>query len=782
MVDQVNTEKKIEIPETLPLLPVRDIVIFPYMVVPLSVGRQKSIKSLDEAMAKGRLIVLATQKQAAQEDPQIADIYDVGTVAEILQLLKMGDGTIKLFVEGIARVKVEQYLPNNEFFSVKIRKIISPTAKTPEMEALMRNVISQFEQYVKLNRRLPIEMAMSVNNLENPDALVDAICAHLNIKIKDKQDLLSIDGPMARLERLMVVLNSENEILGIERKIQGRVRQQIEKSQKEYYLSEQMKAIQKELKQKDEYSKELDDLYKKLKDAKMPKEAEEKAREELKRLEKMMPYSPEATVVRTYLDWLVSIPWSTKTKDNINIDHAEKIMNNEHYGLEKAKERILEYLAVCKLSGKIKGPILCFVGPPGTGKTSLGRSIAHAMERNFVRFSLGGVRDEAEIRGHRRTYIGSLPGRIIQSMRKAKSKNPVFLLDEVDKIGLDFRGDPASALLEVLDPEQNNTFNDHYLEVDFDLSDVLFITTANTLYSIPPALLDRMEIINFPGYTTEEKVQIANRFIIPKQLKENGLKEKSFTYNDETIKTLITEYTREAGVRNLEREIASLCRKVAKKIVKEKVKKTLDIKKDNVHKYLGIPKYHPDRLEENEVGVATGLAWTEVGGDTLAIEVSLMKGKGKMTLTGKLGEVMQESAHAALSFIRANAKKYKLKEDFMKDKEIHVHVPEGAIPKDGPSAGITLATAILSALTNKPVKKSVAMTGEITLRGHVLPIGGLKEKVLAAYRIGIKTVIMPEDNKKDMEEIPDYVQKKIKFITVKHIDEVFKEAIVGSKS
>ncbi len=776
---EIGAKKDIEIPEILPLLPVRDIVVFPYMVVPLSVGRQKSIKALDEAMAKGRLILLATQKQAALEEPQINDIFEMGTVAEILQLMKMGDGTIKLFVEGIARAKVAQYLTNPEYFEVKIEKIIPSKTKTPEMEALMRNIVNQFDQYVKLNKRLPIEISMSVNAIEDPNMLVDIMCAHLNVKIKEKQELLTLTETMPRLEKLLMILNSENEILGIERKIQGRVRQQIEKTQKEYYLSEQLKAIQKELKQKDEYAKELDELIKKIKEAKMSKEAEEKAREEFDRLEKMMPFSPEATVVRTYLDWLVSLPWSIKTKDNMDINHAEKIMNNEHYGLEKAKDRITEYLAVCKLAGKIKGPILCFAGPPGTGKTSLGRSIAHAMGRKFIRISLGGVRDEAEIRGHRRTYIGSLPGRIIQSIRKSKSKNPVFLLDEVDKIGLDFRGDPAAALLEVLDPEQNHTFNDHYLEVDFDLSDVLFITTANSLYSIPPALLDRMEVINFPGYTTEEKIMIANQFITPKQIKENGLKEKSFKLNDETIRAIIMEYTREAGVRNLEREIASLCRKVAKKIVKDKVSKTLDITKENIHKYLGIPKFHPDYLEENEVGVATGLAWTEVGGDTLAIEVSIMKGKGKLTLTGKLGEVMQESAQAALSYIRSNAKKFKLKEDFLKDKEIHVHVPEGAIPKDGPSAGITMATAILSALTNKPVKKNVAMTGEITLRGHVLPIGGLKEKVLAAYRSGIKTVLIPHDNKKDLEEIPAYVQKKIKFVTVKHIDAVFKEAIIN---
>lgn len=777
----IHSEKKIEIPQKLPLLPVRDVVVFPYMVIPLSVGRQKSIKALDEAMAKGRLIVLAAQKQAAMEEPQMSDIYEVGTVCEILQMLKMGDGTIKLFVEGVARVKIEEYLPNQEYFEVRVQRIISTYQSAPELEALMRNVVTQFEQYVKLNRRLPIEMVLSVNNIENPDVLADTISAHLSIKIKDKQEMLALTEPLERLNRLLLILNSENEILGIERKIQGRVRQQIEKSQKEYYLSEQMKAIQKELKQKDEYGKELDELARKIKEAKMTKEAEEKAREELTRLEKMMPYSPEATVVRTYLDWLVNLPWAIKTADNMNLAHAEGILNAEHFGLEKAKERISEYLAVCQLSGKIKGPILCFVGPPGTGKTSLGRSIAHAMGRKFIRISLGGVRDEAEIRGHRRTYIGSLPGRIIQSMRKAKSRNPVFLLDEVDKIGVDFRGDPAAALLEVLDPEQNHTFNDHYLEIDFDLSDVLFITTANTLYSIPSALLDRMEVINFPGYTTEEKIQIANQFIVPKQLKENGLKKDSFTLDDDMLKAVILEYTREAGVRNLEREIAGLCRKVAKKIVKEKIKKVTDIHKANIHKYLGIPKFHPEYLGENEVGAATGLAWTEVGGDVLSIEVLVMKGKGKFTLTGKLGDVMQESAQAALGYIRANAHTFKIPTDFMKDKEIHIHVPEGAIPKDGPSAGITMATAVLSALTNKPVKKNVAMTGEITLLGHVLPIGGLKEKVLAAYRTGIKTVIIPKDNKKDMEEIPPYVQKKIKFVLVKHISEVFAEAIVGLK-
>ncbi len=778
MTEDSALEKKLEIPDKIPLLAVRDITVFPHMVVPLSVGRQKSIKALDEAMAHGRIILLASQKHAVIEEPSIDDIYDVGTVVEILQLLKVGDGTIKLFVEGIARVKIVEYLKTQEYFEVKIKPMKEILDITPDLEALMRNVISQFEEYVKLNRKISFETVMSLNNINDPHRLVDVICAHLTVKIQDKQEILATFSAYKRLEKLSVILSSENEILAIERKIQGRVREQIEKTQKEYYLTEQLKAIQKELKQKDEYGKEIEELKKKIKAAHMTKETIEAAKKELIRLEKMMPYSPEATVIRTYLDWLISLPWAVKTKDNLELKRAEKILNRDHYGLEKAKERVLEYLAVCKLTRKLKGPILCFVGPPGTGKTSLGRSIARTLGRKFVRLSLGGMRDEAEVRGHRRTYIGSMPGRIIQSLRKAKSKNPVFLLDEIDKIGADFRGDPAAALLEVLDPEQNSTFSDHYLEVEFDLSDVMFITTANTTYSIIPSLQDRLEVIRFSGYTVEEKIKIAELFLIPKQKEANGLKKNELAITTEGIKVVIRDYTQEAGVRNLERELANICRKVAKKIVGDKQKQKIVINPKNLGKYLGVPKYHRNRIEKNEVGVATGLAWTETGGETLAIEASVMKGRGKLTLTGKLGEVMQESAQAALSYVRANTKKLGIKDNFYQDKEIHIHVPEGAVPKDGPSAGIAMATAIVSALTNKPIKKDVAMTGEITLRGHILPIGGLKEKVLAAYREGIKTVIFPFENSKDMEEIPKDIQHKLDFILAKDIKEVIQKVLV----
>ncbi len=600
------------------------------------------------------------------------------------------------------------------------------------------------------------------------------------MKLKDKQEIIEAINVEERLEKLVKILISENEILSIEKKIQGRVRNQIEKSQKEYYLTEQMKAIQKELKQKDEYSKEIDELRAKMKQTKVSKEAEGIIGKELLRLEKMPPFSPEATVIRTYLDWLINLPWEIKTEDNLEIKRAQKILDEDHYGLDKAKERILQYLAVCKLTKKLKGPILCFVGPPGTGKTSLGRSISRALGRKFVRMSLGGMRDEAEIRGHRRTYIGALPGRIIQSIKKVKSKNPVFLLDEIDKLGNDFRGDPAAALLEVLDPEQNNTFSDHYLEVDFDLSDVMFITTANTLYSIPISLRDRMEIIRFPGYTVEEKVKIAKMFLFPKQIKENGLTGDNLAINDKAMEKVVFDYTREAGVRNLEREIANICRKVAKELVSEGKKERVQITGQNLHDYLGIPKYSHNGKEENEIGVATGLAWTEVGGDTLPIEVSVMNGKGSLTLTGKLGEVMQESAKAALSYVRANTQRLGLVSDFYHDKEIHIHVPEGAIPKDGPSAGIVIASALVSALTGIPVKKNVAMTGEITLRGKVFPVGGLKEKILAAHRLGMKIVVLPFENEKDMEEIPKNIQKKMKFVLVKNMDEVLQVAL-GNK-
>ncbi|MDD5686843.1 MAG: endopeptidase La [Elusimicrobia bacterium] len=774
----VHDNKNSIIPKTLPLLPVRDVVVFPYMVLPLVVGREKSQKALQEAMAGNHIIFLATQKKIQTEDPTSAEIYEIGVVAEVLQLLKMPDGSAKILVEGLVRAKFSNFnLVQKGYIEVDIEKLEVVIDKTPKVEALMRQTINLFEQYIGLNPRLPYETISVLNSIEEPGRLADMIAAHLIVKNAQKQIILETVNPEQRLEKIIEILNGELEILNIEKKIQSRVRGQIEKSQKEYYLTEQMKAIQKELKQKDDNAKEVDELRGKIKTAKMTKEAETVALKELSRMEKMMPFSPEATVIRTYIDWLIALPWEIKTEDNLNLKHAEDILEEDHYGLEKIKERIVEYLAVSKMRKKLKGPILCFVGPPGTGKTSIGKSIARALGRKFVRISLGGVRDEAEIRGHRRTYIGALPGRILQSLRKAKSKNPVFLMDEIDKMGMDFRGDPASALLEVLDPEQNSTFSDHYMEVDFDLSDVMFITTANTLYSIPPALADRMEILHFSGYTKEEKVHIARKFLIPKQFKEHGVTPEQLSITDGAVNFIIKEYTLEAGVRSLEREIANVIRKVIKEIVSEKKKGTVEVTEKNAKKYLGIPKYHTDEKSENQVGVATGLAWTEVGGDTLSIEVSIMKGKGSLTLTGKLGDVMKESAQAALSYIRSNAKKFHLKEDFFKDKEIHIHVPEGAIPKDGPSAGITMVTALLSALTNKPVKKDIAMTGEVTLRGRVLSIGGFKEKVLAAYRNGIKTVIFPYENMKDMEEIPKEVQGKIKFVPVKEVEEVIEKTL-----
>ncbi|MBN1384438.1 MAG: endopeptidase La [Elusimicrobia bacterium] len=773
-----QNHKNDSIPKMLPLLPIRDVVIFPYMVLPLVVGREKSQKALNEAMAGNRLIFLATQKKIQTEDPQQSDIYDIGTVAEVLQLLKMPDGSAKILIEGLVRAKCSNFrITQKGYVEVDIKKHEIVVEKTPNVEALMRQTITLFEQYIGLNPRLPYETITALNSIDEPGRLADMIAAHLTVKNSQKQTILETANPEHRLGKIIEILNSELEILNIEKKIQTRVRSQIEKSQKEYYLTEQMKAIQKELRQKDDYAKELDSLRGKIKEAKMTKEAESIALKELSRLEKMMPFSPEATVIRTYIDWLIALPWAIKTNDNLDLKHAEKILDEDHYGLEKIKERVVEYLAVCKMTKKLKGPILCFVGAPGTGKTSIGKSIARTLGRKFVRLSLGGVRDEAEIRGHRRTYIGALPGRILQSLRKAKSKNPVFLMDEIDKMGMDFRGDPAAALLEVLDPEQNSTFSDHYLETDFDLSDVMFITTANTLYSIPPALIDRMEILRFAGYTKEEKVHIAQKFIVPKQLKEHGVTEKQIKIADSAINHIIKEYTLEAGVRNLEREIANVIRKVVKEVVLKNKKEVLEITEKNVQKYLGIPKYHTDKKSENQIGIATGLAWTEAGGDTMSIEVSIMKGKGVLTLTGKLGDVMKESAQAALSYIRATAKKFHLKEDFLKTRDIHIHVPEGAIPKDGPSAGITMATALLSALTNKPVKKDIAMTGEITLRGRVLSIGGFKEKVLAAHRNGMKWVIFPYENTKDMEEIPKEIKDKIKFYPVKNMDEVIEKTL-----
>jgi ATP-dependent Lon protease len=763
----------VNIPARLPLLPVRDIVVFPAMVLPLAVGREKSIKALEEAMSSHRLVFLVAQKHVQTEDPNPDDIYPVGTIAEVLQLLKMPDGTLKVLVEGVQRARWTDYRLNNRgYVEVDISMLAEPSDKTPEIEALMRRAMALFEQYVKLNPRLPMEISVAVTNINDPGRLADTISSHLMVKIPDKQLILETAIPAQRLEKLTDILNAEIEILNIERRIQNRVRSQIEKTQKEYYLTEQMKAIQKELRQKDDYAKEIDELRSKVKAAKMPAEVLETAEKEIARVEKMMPFSPEATVIRTYLDWLVTLPWQTSTKDNLDLKRAQKVLDEDHFGLDKIKERVLEYLAVLKLVHKIKGPILCFVGPPGVGKTSIAKSIARSLGRKFIRISLGGVRDEAEIRGHRRTYIGALPGRIIQSIRKAKSNNPVFILDEIDKMGTDWRGDPSAALLEVLDPEQNYAFGDHYLDVDFDLSKVMFITTANTLYNIPPTLQDRLEIIRFSGYMAEEKVRIAQKFLLPKQVKEHGLKLENISISEDAILSLIHDYTHEAGVRNLDREIANLCRKIAKAMALDNAKKTIKITKENLGAYLGVPQFTREKIAANDVGVVTGLAWTEAGGETLTIEVNKMRGKGTLNLTGKLGDVMKESAQAALSYVRASAKRLKINENLFRDMDIHVHVPEGAVPKDGPSAGIAIATAIASMATGKSVKKGIAMTGEVTLRGRVLAIGGLKEKTLAAHREGLTTILFPEGNKKDLQDIPQDIQARLKLIPVKHMDEV----------
>ena len=767
-----------KIPDTLPMLPVRDIILYPAMVLPLAVGREKSVKALEEAMATNRLIFVVTQKNIQIEDPTPNDIFSIGTVCEVLQMLKMPDGTLKALVEGLNRAQWTDFKLNDKgYVEVGLNVFDEKIEKTPEAEAIMRRAISLFEQYVKLNPRMPMEVSVAVNNISDPARLADTIASHLVIKNNDKQSILELVDPVDRLEKIVQILNAEIEILNIERRIQNRVRNQIEKTQKEYYLTEQMKAIQKELKQKDDAQKDLDELKIKLKNTKMPQATRDTAEKELARLEKMMPMSPEATVIRTYLDWIIELPWENSTTDNLDLKRAKEILDEDHFGLEKVKDRILEYLAVLSRVNKIKGPILCFIGPPGVGKTSIAKSVARSLGRNFVRISMGGVRDEAEIRGHRRTYIGSMPGKIIQSMKKAASNNPVFILDEIDKMGSDWRGDPSAALLEVLDPEQNYAFGDHYLDVDFDLSKVMFITTANTLHNIPNTLLDRLEIIRFSGYTTEEKTRIARDFIISKQLSEHGLKPEEMKIDDGALDAVINNYTHEAGVRNLSREIANLCRKIAKDLAFDKNLKTITVTAQNLNKYLGVPVYERETIAENDIGVVTGLAWTEVGGETLTIEVNKMKGKGGLGLTGKLGDVMKESAQAALTYVRSSSEKLGIDYDVFKENDFHVHVPEGAVPKDGPSAGIALAVALASVCLNKPVKKKIAMTGEITLRGRVLGIGGLKEKVLAAYREGINTVLFPESNKKDLVDIPEAIKKKINMIPVSHMDEVMSLAL-----
>ena len=767
-----------DILQTMPLLPLRGIFVFPYMIIHLDVGREKSIKALEEAMVQDRHIMLATQKDAQNDQPLPDDIFSTGTVAEIKQLLKLPGGTIRVLVEGLHRAEIHGYIGVEPYYQVSVREFSEADIKTPEIEALLRTAVHEFEQWVKLSKKIPPETLVSVVVVEEPGRLADLIASHLSLKAEDKQELLDAVDVKIRLEKLCEILSREMEVLELEKKISGRVRKQMEKTQKEYYLREQVKAIQKELGDKDERTAEADEYRARLKEQELPKEVEEKITKEIERLEKMPPMVAEGSVIRTYLDWLLSLPWSKETEDRLDISLAEKILAEDHYGLEKVKERILEYLSVRKLTATMKGPILCLVGPPGVGKTSLARSIARAMERKFVRVSLGGVRDEAEIRGHRRTYVGALPGRIIQGMRTVGSKNPVFLLDEIDKMNADFRGDPSSALLEVLDPEQNNSFSDHYIELPFDLSRVLWVVTANAMHNIPRPLLDRMEVIQIPGYTEEEKIQIAQRFLIPKQTKDHGLSAAQISFSQDTVQKVIREYTREAGVRNLERNIAGLCRKAARKIVQNQ-RKNVRITNRNLQDFLGVPRYrHAQAERAQQVGLATGLAWTEVGGEVLAVEVSVMKGKGKLTLTGKLGEVMQESAQAGFSYIRTRAKELKIDEDFYEKNDIHIHLPEGAIPKDGPSAGITMATALASALTGKPIRNDIAMTGEITLRGRVLPVGGIKEKVLAAHRAGIHKIILPLENKRDIEEIPANVRRTIEFIPVEHMDEVLKTALV----
>ena len=760
-----------------PVLPLRDIVVFPHMIVPLFVGREKSVAALETVMKDDKQILLVAQKNASQDDPTPKDIHSVGVIGSVLQLLKLPDGTVKVLVEGGARARIMEFRENPAFFEARAEKLEEDEGDPDELEALSRSVAGQFEQYVKLNKKVPPEVLVSVNQIEEPGKLADTIASHLSIKLEEKQELLEIGSVGGRLERVISLMEGEIGVLQVEKRIRSRVKRQMEKTQREYYLNEQMKAIQKELGEGEDGRDEAAEFEARIKATKLTKEAREKALTEVKKLRSMSPMSAEATVVRNYLDWILSIPWKKRTRINKDIKNAEKILNDDHYGLEKVKERILEYLAVQQRARKMKGPILCLVGPPGVGKTSLGKSVARATGRNFVRFSLGGVRDEAEIRGHRRTYIGSLPGKIIQSMKKAKSSNPLFLLDEVDKMGADFRGDPASALLEVLDPEQNNTFNDHYLEVDYDLSDVMFITTANTL-RMAPALLDRMETIRIPGYTEHEKIQIAKRHLIPKQAKAHALKKGEWSISDEALTDLIRYFTREAGVRNLERELANLARKATREIVadgREKVRVT----RRNLKKYAGIRKYRYGEVEhEDMVGVTTGLAWTEVGGELLSIESVTLPGKGRVISTGKLGEVMRESVQAAESYVKSRAVEFGIRPTMLSKRDIHVHVPEGATPKDGPSAGVAMVTSIVSVLTGVPVRKSIAMTGEITLRGRVLPIGGLKEKMLAALRGGLTTVLIPQENEKDLDDIPDNVKKDLTIISVDSVDDILKQALV----
>jgi len=764
----------------IPCLPLRGLTVFPYMVLHFDVGRQKSIAALEEAMINDQELLLVTQKDAKMDDPGFDDIYHVGTVSKIKQLLKLPGDTIRVLVEGLRRGRIIECISTDPYFEVKIEEIeeTDPEPGNLEQEALMRSMLDIFEDYVKLGNRVSPDTLISVNAVEKPGQLADIIAANVLVKIEDKQSILEAFDPRDRLEKLYGILTREIQILEIERKINQRVKKQIDKLQREYYLREQLKAIQKELGEKDGIGEEVDEYRRKIEEAQLPEEAYEKAMKELDRLSRMPQGSPEIGIIRTYLDWLVELPWNVETEDNTDIKRAAKILDEDHYGLEKVKERVLEYLAVHQLTQQMKGPILCFVGPPGVGKTSIARSIARALNRKFVRMSLGGVRDEAEIRGHRRTYVGAIPGRIIASIKQAGTRNPIFLFDEIDKMSSDFRGDPASAMLEVLDPEQNFAFRDHYLEVPFDLSKVMFLTTANTLETIPRPLLDRMEVIHISGYTEEEKLHIASRYLIPKQVREHGLKEGSVQIPERAIRDIINYYTREAGVRNLERQIATICRKAARQIL-ETNQQRVRITGGNLKRYLGVPIYRYEKAgQHDQAGIVTGLAWTAVGGETLLVEAIHMPGTGKLVLTGQLGDIMKESAQAGFSYIRSKVRDFGIDPDFYNNTDIHVHIPEGAIPKDGPSAGITMTTAIISALTGIPARSDVAMTGEITLRGRVLPIGGLKEKVLAAHRAGITKVIIPAENEKDMREIPENVKRKVKIVLVEHMDQVLEHALV----
>src|SRR5712671_4081800 len=759
-----------------PVLPLRDIVVFPHMIVPLFVGRQKSVLALEDVMKDDKQILLVTQKNAAQDDPTTADIFTVGTVGTVLQLLKLPDGTVKVLVEGRHRARIQRFADNDQFFQAFADPVGERGGVQQETEALARTVVSQFEQYIKLNKKIPPEVLVSINQIEEPGKLADTVASHLTLKIPEKQELLETEAVAERLEKVFGYMEGEIGVLQVEKRIRNRVKRQMEKTQREYYLNEQLKAIQKELGEGEDGRDEMAELEERITKTKFSKEARDKAIAELRKLKSMSPMSAEATVVRNYLDWLLTVPWHLRTKVKRDIKGAEKVLDADHFGLEKVKERILEYLAVQQRMKKMKGPILCLVGAPGVGKTSLGKSVARATGRNFVRMSLGGVRDEAEIRGHRRTYIGSMPGKVIQGMKKAKSSNPLFLLDEVDKLGADWRGDPSSALLEVLDPEQNSTFNDHYLEVDYDLSDVMFVTTANTL-RMPQPLLDRMELIRIPGYTEDEKVEIARRHLIPKQIPAHGLKKAEWSITDDALHDVIRYYTREAGVRNLEREIANLTRKAIKDILMRRLKK-VTVTRRNLEKYAGVRRFRFGEVElEDLVGVTTGLAWTEVGGELLSIEAVTLPGKGRVTATGKLGDVMKESVQAAESYVKSRSYAFGIKPAVFEKKDIHVHVPEGATPKDGPSAGVAMVTSIVSVLTGIPVKRDIAMTGEITLRGRVLPIGGLKEKLLAALRGGLKAVLIPSENEKDLAEIPDNVKRGLKIIAARTVDEVLAHAL-----